>query len=73
VAAVVTAAAAAAAVPLAALLAASEAADPLARGSPAHVNGFLFIELFLSTYKTVSHSVSIPLCIKENKPKLNKN
>jgi hypothetical protein len=32
--------AAAAAVPLAALLAASEAADPLARGSPAHINGF---------------------------------
>ncbi len=38
VAAVVAAAAAAIAVPLAALLVASEAADPLARGSPAHVN-----------------------------------
>jgi hypothetical protein len=33
-------AAAAAAVPLAALLTASEVADPLARGSPAHVNGY---------------------------------
>ena len=42
-AAVVAAAAAAAAVPLAALLVASGAADPLACGSPAHINGSLFI------------------------------
>ncbi len=39
VAAAAAAVAAAVAVPLAALLVASEAADPLARGSPAHVNG----------------------------------
>ena len=42
-AAVVAAATAAAAVPLAALLVASGAADPLACGSPAHISGSLFI------------------------------
>ncbi len=46
-AAVVAAAAAAVAVPLAVLLVASEAADPLARGSPAHINGFLIYSLVL--------------------------
>ena len=49
-AAVVAAAAAAAAAPLAALLVASEAADPLACGSPAHKTDSLFIKLFFRTW-----------------------
>jgi crotonobetainyl-CoA:carnitine CoA-transferase CaiB-like acyl-CoA transferase len=51
VAAAIAAAAAAAAVPLAALLPASEVADPLARGSPAHVNGYLVIPQYRQTIR----------------------
>jgi hypothetical protein len=68
-AAVVAAAAAAAAVPLAALLVASGAADPLACGSPAHINGSLFIVFIIVLLLFIKvippYSVSIPLCVKE--------